>query len=281
MKNATIGLGIGVAMACMSTTPADAWGKEGHLIVCEIAFQELKPAAKAEVIRLIGKDAGYSTFFESCFWADVPKKRTKEHWVNLRRSAKTLRSSEPCPVNDPCLMKAIEGDLRTLKNPASTDSEKLRALKYLGHWIGDAHQPLHVSYKGDKGGNQISTSGSCSGNMHGAWDTCLPRRILGLTGGSSTSQIQSAGKDLWDEVKTDNRKAGWIQNDPLDWANESYSIATAARVKYCTWRRGKCQRSGSVRVDQRYINRHDDTIKDRLKQGGVRLAAALNEALAP
>ena len=51
--------------------------------------------------------------------------------------------------------------------------DKLAALKFLGHWVGDLHQPLHVSFEDDRGGNEIAVHGECSGKLHGAWDTCL------------------------------------------------------------------------------------------------------------
>ena len=43
------------------------------------------------------------------------------------------------------------------------------ALKFLGHWIGDLHQPLHVSYADDKGGNHVTLKKSigCSKKLHG------------------------------------------------------------------------------------------------------------------
>jgi S1/P1 Nuclease len=41
--------------------------------------------------------------------------------------------------------------------------ERLEALEYLGHWVGDVDQPLHVSFQDDRGGNDLGVSGGvCS-----------------------------------------------------------------------------------------------------------------------
>jgi S1/P1 Nuclease len=54
---------------------------------------------------------------------------------------------------------AIEGDFALLASPDTTNEEKLVALKLLGHWVGDIHQPLHVSFEDDRLG---------TGSAHGA-----------------------------------------------------------------------------------------------------------------
>ena len=58
-----------------------------------------------------------------------------------------------------------------LSSSSATEQETLEALKYLGHWVGDVHQPLHVSFEDDRGGNEIGVSGGvCSHNLHAVWD---------------------------------------------------------------------------------------------------------------
>ena len=68
-----------------------AWGDDGHRIVCEIAFLEMAPATRAEVEALIATDPQFATFADSCTWADHPRKRDDEHYVNLPRDAGGLR----------------------------------------------------------------------------------------------------------------------------------------------------------------------------------------------
>jgi nuclease S1 len=49
--------------------PAFAWGDEGHKVVCEIAFSEVKPSTYAAIIELIRADGEFDTFSDSCTWA--------------------------------------------------------------------------------------------------------------------------------------------------------------------------------------------------------------------
>jgi hypothetical protein len=143
-----------------------AWGDEGHKVVCEIAFRLAAPETRAEIRRLIRSDSQFDLFNESCTWPDHPRKRAIEHFINLRRDAKGL-TSDQCPTSDKCTLTAIESDVAVLSSRAR-DADKLASLKFLGHWVGDIHQPLHVSFEDDRGGNSISVSGECSGNVHAA-----------------------------------------------------------------------------------------------------------------
>ena len=76
-------------------------------------------------------------------------------------------------------MSAIAKDFAVLSSKTATDEQKAASLKFLGHWVGDVHQPLHVSFADDRGGNEINTVGDCRGNLHSAWDTCLVVEALG------------------------------------------------------------------------------------------------------
>jgi S1/P1 Nuclease len=93
------------------------------------------------VITLIRQDPEFTTFRASCNWADRPRQRASEHFVNLPRDATGLDDDE-CPMAEECVVSAIEDDFAVLALPDATDQEKLAALKFLGHWVGDIHQPL-------------------------------------------------------------------------------------------------------------------------------------------
>ena len=56
------------------------------------------------------------------------------------------------------------------------DEQRLKAMKYLVHLVGDVHQPLHAAYLDDKGGNTYQLQAFMRGsNLHAAWDTGLIR----------------------------------------------------------------------------------------------------------
>ena len=259
-----------------------AWEDTAHRIICEVAFQELNPTARAEVKRLIQLDPEFSTFSDSCTWPDHPRKRSREHFVNLPRSATGL-GNDPCPLADKCLVTAIDLDLQAIADAAAPDASKLDALKFLGHWVGDVHQPLHVRFRDDPGGNSVKETGPCEGNLHAVWDGCIVHRRLGR-------DIRSIATDLRGVVTPANRNQ-WNSTGPKTWANESFIITTWEAIGYCVKKDGACwyaadnmeldanEQKRVVIVDDAYIERHLPTVKTRLTQAGIRLGHLLNQTL--
>jgi hypothetical protein len=157
-----------LAAALLLYSPsALAWGGLGHEVICELAFLELDDTIRQRVIALIEQDQEFTTFRASCKWADKPRQRASEHFVNLPRDATGLDDNK-CPMADECVVSAIERDFEVLASPHATDGEKLVALKFLGHWVGDIHQPLHAASQDDRGGNYIRTQGSSCESLGGA-----------------------------------------------------------------------------------------------------------------
>lgn len=264
------------------TTHAHAWGDTGHEVVCEIAFQELQRDIRREVGRLIHSDPDYPTFSAACNWADEPRKREIEHYINVTRSHRAITVDE-CPLASRCLFPAINNDTDTLSGRLSDDDEKLAALKFLGHWVGDIHQPFHVSFQDDRGANSIRVVGLCEGNLHGTWDGCIVGRELGDNSRAIADRLRK-------EITATDRTA-WMHDSPVEWANESYQLTQTAAIGYCHPREGACwyepdnmilsgdEKPRTMTVDQAYIDAHLPTIELRLKQAGVRLGALLNRAL--
>ena len=263
--------------------PVLAWGDIGHRIICEIAFQELEPSARERVKVLIRQDPEFDTFAESCSWPDHPRRRAAEHYVNLPRDAEGF-SRDPCPLAEKCVVSAIEKDVAVLSSPSAGEEERLEALKYLGHWVGDVHQPLHVSFEDDRGGNEVGISGGlCSWNLHAVWDSCLIEESL-------PGDPDTIARDLLDQV-TDENRAEWRTSEPIDWANESFAISTSPEVGYCVrveagcWYDAQDQRldhgepERTVAVDRAYIEANAPAARDRLVKAGVRLGGLLNQAL--
>lgn len=257
------------------------WGDLGHRVVCEIAYQEVSKRARAEVRRLIAKDPGFRTFADSCTWADHPHQRDPDHFINVPRDF-TAFTSQDCPLAPRCLFTAIRRDFQTLKT-ATDDATKLESLKFLGHWIGDLHQPLHVSFADDRGGVRIQGAGSCEGSLHSAWDGCLVSRALG-------TNSRRIAEELHREVSEADRQA-WVPIPVEAWATESLTIARRAGVGYCVQTATGCaydagraiyqtnSREKTVTMGRTYLEAHRAVIRDRLRRAGVRLGALLNLAL--
>jgi hypothetical protein len=97
---------LGLVLTCGLIVPerGEAWGDLAHQVICEIAFQELSPPVKAEVTRLLLKDPKPTLrrFSHACTWADHPRQRAAEHFLNLPRTQTTVTNSDStCPLADP------------------------------------------------------------------------------------------------------------------------------------------------------------------------------------
>jgi hypothetical protein len=250
---------------------ARAWGDLGHKVICEIAFRSVQPDTRAAINRLMQLDGEFKTFSDACIYPDHPRIRADEHFLNLPRDSKGLTSDE-CPLADVCVLTAILHDFEILQAKDQADTSKLVALKSLGHWVGDIHQPLHVSFLDDRGGNTIRTSGQCPGNLHAVWDTCLVLYSVG-------PDASEAAIDLLAAI-TPEMKAGWNASVPRDWANESFAIAEATRTMYCAMHGPSCDMtSGTLDISTQYLDANEPVVKQQLQKAGVRLARLLDTAL--
>src|SRR3954471_8023748 len=215
-----------MAVVLLSSAPCSealAWGKEGHRIVCQIAFDEASPTTRDAISALIAKDPTFHTFAESCVWLDDPRQRSEEHFVDVPRYDQAIVDYK-CPLAETCVLSAITLDFGRLKLPEAGPAGHLEALKFLGHWVGDVHQPLHVSFDDDRGANSVNTVGTCQGNLHSAWDSCLLRQAVSIAPNASSAlldqQIAAGVTHLEQEITHVNR-ADWIATGSVDWANES------------------------------------------------------------
>jgi hypothetical protein len=251
---------------------AHAWGDTGHKIVCDLAFRLAAQGTRAEIRRLIRLDRDFDFFADSCTWPDHPRQRGDEHFINLGRDAAGISADDECPTSETCVLSAVAEDLKKLVS-STDDDEKLEALKFLGHWVGDVHQPLHVSFEDDRGGNNIHVTGECSANLHSAWDNCLVFQALG-------ENVATASRQLFNSL-TPAITEQWAAADPRDWANESFALAEAAKVHYCDRHGASCDLPSPPRVeiDAAYVTGNVATVREQLAKAGVRLAKLLDASL--
>jgi hypothetical protein len=142
----------------------------------------------------------------------------------------------------------------------------------LGHWVGDIHHPLHVSFKDDLGGNKISVTGQCKGNLHAAWDSCLVQYAVGPIATEAATDLLAA--------ITPEMQSQWSASKPLDWANESFSITEAAPTQYCVIHDSSCDSvANNIIIGEAYLNANESVVKQQLQRAGVRLGKLLGEAL--
>lgn len=138
-------------LSAATPAPAAAWGQDGHWLVCELAYRQLTDEARDAVDRLVAAQGDYDTFAAGCHYPDDPRRRATEHYVNYARSVVEVGPLTE-PANDPNVVSAIIEDVERLADRSLSDEERGTALVFLGHWVGNVHQPLHVSFADDRGG---------------------------------------------------------------------------------------------------------------------------------
>lgn len=283
-----------------------AWGEEGHRMVCRIAYLSLSADDQKEVDRLTkayqtppGTRLKINSFPDACVFADEARSQARDaeksgdttspwlhfkpfdnwHFLNVARSVKKIPESS---CHDDCVLTGITTHSGMLKN-GTTDQDRAEGLIFLGHWAGDIHQPLHISYADDLGGNKIQpvTGGfypipsKYPLNLHAVWDGSIIRIIIADPG----------WRDFADHLHakiTDKQKAAWSASKPLAWAQESYSITTLAGVEYCKKTSAGCESFGTGReLTKTYQDEFAKDVDLRLQKAGTRLAALIHEALHP
>ena len=206
-------------------------------------------------------------FAESCLWADAERVLRPEtgpwHFVNVPMSADQVEPMRDCTKPQGCVLNAIVGQSAVL---ASDADPRLRAeaLKFVAHFIGDTHQPLHISFAEDQGGNAIK--GRYLGkdtNLHSVWDSGMIES-LGIPWQQFADQLNRG--------ITNREAAAWTSAPPLIWAQESLAATLGPQAHY---------RPETREFDYwgRYSADNLPTVHARLKMAGVRLAAWLEPIL--
>lgn len=239
-----------------------AFGQIGHRMICELAYEQLSPAQQSRVDALLAHTE-FDSFAPACVWADRLRGQEQydfarpHHYVNIGRDDQVI-TMEHCPDYG-CVLSAIQHHFALLQQ----DSESAKAaesLKFLSHFVGDLHQPLHVGYDFDRGGNDTGVifMGEVR-NLHGIWDTSI---LLQLGFRDYQASIDRLRPRL-----NDSNLQQWQQGDVLDWANESVQIVKQIYAEHVP---GK-------HLDERYALRHQNTIETRLLQAAARLAWLLQQ----
>ena len=291
MRTLTLPLLWAVAAAGTAPSLACAWGFEGHEIIADIARARLTPAVLAEVDALLASDADNTLtahdMAAEATWADAwrgagHRETAQWHFVDQELAHPDLTAAcfgRPAldgtpasagPAQD-CVVDKI-AEFTAELGAASTPQERLLALKYLLHFIGDVHQPLHASNNQDRGGNcvQIALGGPRTVNLHSFWDT----GALAPLG----SNPRSAATTLNARISPAQAQA-WARGSAADWARESYDVAQS--VAYTLGLQPGCDESRApIPLPAGYADRALAAAELQLEKAGVRLAFVLNTALA-
>ena len=280
---------LALALNAVSCGSALAWGDEGHEIIALVAKAYLEPSVRKTVSALLAADTDARTTHDiaaAATWPDKLRESTGErqktrqwHFVDIEINAPNLDqacfSHPPVPSGiaasrgpaQDCVVDKIEEFAAELASPATGPEEQIVALKFLLHFIGDVHQPLHAADDHDRGGNdkRVSAAGFKAGNLHHFWDTAFVGRL-----GPNARTIAS---DLTGHISESERRA-WSQGGAADWALEAFKMAkddAYGRLPEPTAR-------GRYLLSADYIAMATQDVAIQLSRAGIRLAFVLNTA---
>ena len=289
---------IAAAVLLLSPLPSSAWGREGHEIIGIIAAHYLTPAARGRIDALLGADRSGLTrntgIASESTWADRYRdsdrrggarryRRTREwHYVDIELAAPDLgtacfgrpRLAPGVPASkgpaDDCIVDKVDEFGAELADPATTRAERLRALQFLLHFVGDLHQPLHCADDHDRGGNdrRVLSPARRAASLHQYWDTVFVE-ALGRSSGRVANRLIAS-------ISARQRRR-WSSGAPADWAMQSFRIARSVAYGDLP----AADESGRYRLDRRYDAAAINAVRIQLQRAGVRLALLLNRALTP
>ena len=269
-------------LALLPAIDAMAWGQLGHRLVAQLAEPQLDAQARTEITRLLqdeakpasGEKAEHAPDTEPdallaaiANWADelrssnpdLGRRSSRWHYVNIADPGCSFDAAVDCRGGD-CVVVALERQAAILADPARSDAERRQALKFVVHFVGDVHQPLHAGRGDDRGGNdyQVNWNGKGS-NMHSLWDSSL-LRSLDLDEDAWLARLQALPASV---------PASPLPADaPRLWAEQSCRLVDAPGF----YPRGHV-------IEQAYVDAHLPLAEQQLRLAGDRLAAVLNAAL--
>ena len=275
----------------MLCTPALSlgWGAGGHMMVASIAFKRLNPHAKAKVQALLARPinpaavtAKSPDFVNAAHWADDLRPFAEFdsfkplHFIDKPFSTDGTPLPSDIPEADN-IVKALEDNVNILKTSTDKDAQA-QALRFIIHFVGDIHQPLHSATRvssalpeGDRGGNSVSikVAGKTT-NLHSYWDGGIgsfpktganfaPPPLSQIPAAAATAMAGNPATDP--KLKLD---------DPFNfaaWADESFTLAKSTAYKGMT---------NGVTPSASYNTKALKVARQRVAWGGYRLAAVLN-----
>ena len=272
--------------ALIWAAPALAWGAQGHRAIADVAWANMQPSTRAAIRDLLLAAPALDTpecrmakFRDAAVWPDCIRREGRRwaftapwHYQNGPVCAADFVASRNCP-GGACVTTMILAQRAILANRAKPQWERLAALAFVAHFVGDVHQPFHAADAGDRGGNSelLSNAGMLGGDedttLHALWDTLLVRRTL-------------AGGVWLDRTYSPAERAALGAGTPADWARESWHIAVATGYPQVLGHRAcGAPMPANVAISPGAVQADVPLVRDRLTRAGLRLARMLDATL--
>lgn len=262
--------------------PALAYGQFGHNTIARIAMANVTPATAAKVRALLAQSSALATpecpartVEDASVWPDCVRARyplrfgyaSSWHYQTLDIcGAFDLKAA--CRDGN-CVSAQVDRDVKLLQAKDTPLPERVQALAFLIHFVGDMHMPLHSGSRDDQGGNAVKAAYGIYApdrlNLHAIWDGQLAERAI------------TDGPDLVRRY-TPAEAAPIQAGTTADWSRESYDIARTIAYPSATGDKPCVTPSGRVTLDNATIARLVPVQRLQVQRAGLRLARLLDEA---
>ena len=285
---------------------AAAWHDTGHMLVAQIAYLRLSPAAKERVDKLLVTPQGRRPLIHLCagyytaatcektydpvtiaVWMDdfrgdsLNSEYDPWHYINYKPffdGIPVRTNVGPEPVN---VLDRINWAVNTLRQGTGRDKQDAETLGFLYHLVGDVHQPLHAATRysaarpdGDAGGNGFTIKlppDNRNGSLHFYWDSGAGRfagfeELKRPLDPASRARLLAAAEELMKTFPADSMPE-WKNTEPLAWVEESNRLAR--EFAYVRIREGEAPSPEYAREAQRIVGQ-------RVTLAGYRMAEVLN-----
>lgn len=269
--------------ATLVAAPAQAYWEYGHQTIATIAYRNVKPETRARIDALLRQSklletptCPVQTIEQASVWADCIKPLGERfsyayswHYQNVD-ICKPFELKTACRDGH-CVSAQITRDVKLLQDPKVPAREKVQALAFLVHFVGDLHQPLHAGDHADLGGNRAKADYGIYGperlNLHSIWDGLLAERAIS----TPPSLVR-----VYTPVERAQVQAGSAE----DWSRDSWQVAKD--VTYASAMADPCgPAQGRSKLDDATIARLVEPARKQVMKGGLRLAKMLDEAFGP
>ncbi len=307
-----------LSLLTVSAPSGHAWGCKGHQTVALIAEKRLTPETREMVQKILADspvdpklkrwcgNATMDLMVDASTWPDDVRNERNNgpwHYIDIPLGKHQGSLNEYCG-SEGCVTRAIEQQRAILKDKSADPLKRAEAIRYLIHFVGDMHQPLHAANNADNGGNCVPVAyfhhnplpnpvhpdrDEYSPNLHQVWDTEIVERDMEI------SNPRRYADEL--DEKFRKKSADWEAADIQveRWAWESHERAEAEvygafpekigiepdlKLKSCAEnnRMGKRMFEKHLAIGEAYQNRAGEIVEISLAQAGVRLAMILNDA---
>lgn len=235
---------------CLFVLKGFSWGAEGHRITASIAYHLLSSNIRDSVQFYLGN----KTIQDASNWMDEVRSNHDYdvlkplHYINMEKG-ETYKPKNGNIISE--LKKTID-ELTNRK--ALSKGVAAIDLKILLHLLGDLHQPLHVGYGSDRGGNNIDVDYlHAESNLHKVWDTEIIR-TKNITTDSCLKVLAQFDTKQIERIQT---------GDVVSWMHESRSFLDSL------------YHFENKKITQEYIDSKGEIVKRQLVASGVRMAKVL------